>query len=154
MEVQPDQPHPQAADIAAGLDGLFALLRWLSPPGLSLTANSTLATLERSGPGRLTALATGQGVSQPAMTQLVSRLAEDGLVTRSADPADGRVVHVQITDLGRDYLASRRAARAARLSGLLATLSQGDQDALAAALPAIRALASAERDGRPAGARA
>jgi DNA-binding MarR family transcriptional regulator len=148
MEMLPGHAHPPAAEIAAGLDRLFALLRWLSPAGLSLTAGATLATLERSGPRRLTALAAGEGVTQPAMTQLVRRLADDGLVTRCADADDGRVVHVQITDAGRDLLARRRAARAGRLSVLLATLSQADQDALAAALPAIRALAAAERDGQ------
>ena len=34
-----------------------------------------------------------------------------GLVTKCADPADGRVVHVQLTDSGRDYLARRREDR-------------------------------------------
>lgn len=139
--------HPQAAEVAAGLERLVALIRWLSPPGLSLTTAATLATLERAGPCRLTALAASEGVTQPAMTQLVGRLEESGLAARGADPADGRVVHVLITDAGREIVARRRAVRAERLSGLLAGLSQADQDALAAALPAMAALASAERDG-------
>jgi DNA-binding MarR family transcriptional regulator len=143
--------HPEAADVAAGLERLVALIRWLSPPGLSLTTAATLGTLERSGPCRLTALAVNEGVTQPAMTQLVGRLAEAGLAVRSADPADGRVVHVQITEAGREFVARRRAARAERLSALLARLSQADQDALAAALPAINALASAQRDNVPVG---
>jgi len=47
-----------AAGIAAGVERLIGLLRSLSPAdGLSLTAAATLATLERSGPRRLTALA-------------------------------------------------------------------------------------------------
>jgi DNA-binding MarR family transcriptional regulator len=77
------------------------------------------------------------------MTQLVSRLAESGLVERRPDPEDGRVVQVQLTEAGQDFIADRRAARAERLSGLLATLSSADQQALTAALPAINALASA-----------
>jgi DNA-binding MarR family transcriptional regulator len=147
MEMLARPPHPKAAEVAAGLERLVALIRWLSPPGLSLTTAATLATLERSGPCRLTALAASEGVTQPAMTQLVGRLAEAGLAIRCADPADGRVVHVQITDAGRELVARRRATRAERLSALLTGLSQADQDALAAALPAINALASAERDG-------
>jgi DNA-binding MarR family transcriptional regulator len=135
----------RAAEVAAGLERLLALIRWLSPPGLSLTAAATLATLERSGPSRLTALATGEGVTQPAMTQLIARLSDSGLVERCADPADGRVVHVQITGEGRELVASRRAARAERLSGLLAALSPSDQEALEAALPAMDALARAHR---------
>jgi DNA-binding MarR family transcriptional regulator len=62
-------------------------------------------------------------------------------------------VHVQITDAGRELVARRRAVRAERLSALLSTLSQADQDALAAALPAMDALASAQRDGSLVGAR-
>lgn len=135
-----------SSEVAAGLERLLSLIRWLSPPGLSLTAAATLTTLERSGPRRLTNLAADEGVTQPAMTQLVGRLEVSGLVERCADPDDGRVVHVQITDAGRDLVARRRAARAERLSGLLATLGPADQEALAAALPAINALASARRD--------
>lgn len=135
----------QAAEVAAGLERLVVLIRWLSPPGLSLTAGGTLATLERSGPCRLTALAVSEGVTQPAMTQLVGRLADSGLVERSSDPDDGRVVPVQLTAQGRELVSSRREARARRLSGLLATLSPADQQALAAALPAMRALADAHQ---------
>ena len=97
-----------AAEVAAGLERLIGLFRWLSPPsGLSLTAAATLATLERSGPRRLTALAAREGVTQPAMTQLVARLQDAGLVERAPDPADGRVVQVGITAEGQALLAGR-----------------------------------------------
>jgi DNA-binding MarR family transcriptional regulator len=141
--------RPAASEVAAGLERLFALIRWLSPPGLSLTSAATLATLERSGPTRLTALAASEGVTQPAMTQLVARLEEAGLVTRGADPADGRAVQVQLTKAGGELVRRRRAMRADRLSGLLARLSEADQEALAAALPAIAALTSLDRDEAP-----
>ena len=136
-----------AAGVAAGLERLIGLFRWLSPPsGLSLTAAATLATLERSGPRRLTALAAREGVTQPAMTQLVARLQDAGLAERVADPADGRVVQVRITAEGQAMLAGRRAVRAQRIAGLLARLSPDEQAALAAALPAMEALASAQRE--------
>src|SRR6201985_3634770 len=109
-----------AAGIAAGVERLIGLVRSLSPAdGLSLTAAATLATLERSGPRRLTGLAVQEGVTQPAMTQLIARLQDSGLVRREADPADGRVVQVRLTDLGRDLLARRRAVRAERLPPVL-----------------------------------
>jgi len=135
-----------AAGVAAGLERLIGLLRWLSPPsGLSLTATATLATLGRSGPARLTALAAREGVTQPAMTQLIARLEEAGLLTRATDPADGRAVEVRITAEGQALLARRRVYRAERLTGMLAELSPEQQVALAAALPAMDALASAHR---------
>jgi DNA-binding MarR family transcriptional regulator len=144
----PAPARPQAAEIAAGLERLLGLIRRLSPPGLSLTAGATLSTLERSGPCRLTALAAHEGVTQPAMTQLVGRLEDQGLAERCMDPADGRAVNVQITPAGLDLLAQRRAYRAERLSGLLAGLSPAEQTALAAALPAISALTNAPAEIR------
>ena len=136
-----------AVGIAAGVERLIGLLRSLSPAdGLSPTSTATLATLERSGPRRLTALAVQGGVTQPAMTQLIARLEDTGLVRREADPADGRVVQVRLTDQGRDTLARRRAVRAERLAVILDRISPQDRAALAAALPAIDALTSAQRD--------
>ena len=136
-----------AAGISAGVERLIGLVRSLSPAdGLSLTAAATLANLERSGPQRLTALAVREGVTQPAMTQLIGRLQDSGLVRREADPGDGRVVQVRLTDQGRDTLARRRAVRAERLVVILDRISAADRAALTAALPAIDALASAQRD--------
>ena len=140
-----------AAGIAAGVERLIGLVRSLTPPdGISLTAAATLATLERSGPQRLTALAVREGVTQPAMTQLIGRLQDAGLVRREADPADGRVVQVCLTDRGRDLLARRRAVRAERLAVILAQISPEHRASLGAALPAIDALASAQRQAPPA----
>ncbi len=139
-----------AVEVVAGLERLIRLFRWLSSSGeLSLTAVATLTTLERSGPCRLTSLAASEGVTQPGMTQLVSRLKDAGLVERVADPADGRAVQVRITGLGLSTLAARRAARAERLVGMLTELSPADRTALAAALPAIDALARLQTDSRP-----
>jgi DNA-binding MarR family transcriptional regulator len=136
-----------ASGVAGGLERLIGLFRSLSPPdGLSLTAAATLATLERSGPRRLTALAAQEGVTQPAMTQLIARLQDSGLVGRDADPDDGRVVQVRLSEAGREMLARRRAVRAERLAVILARISRQDRAALAAALPAIDALTSAQRD--------
>jgi DNA-binding MarR family transcriptional regulator len=80
------------------------------------------------------------------MTQLIARLQDFGLVGRDADPADGRVVQVRLTEAGREMLARRRAVRAERLAVILARISPEDRAALAAALPAIDALTSAQRD--------
>ena len=63
-----------------------------------MTAAATLASLERLGPQRLTDLAAREGVTQPAMTQLITRLEEAGLARREASPDDGRVVLVAITE--------------------------------------------------------
>jgi DNA-binding MarR family transcriptional regulator len=128
-------------ELAAGLERLVSFVRRLSPSReLSLTTASTLATLSASGPTRLTELAAQEGVTQPAMTQLISRLERQGLAMRRGDAADGRVVQVSITPAGEELLARRRAIRAARLAELLRDLPPGDEASIAAALPALRRL--------------
>jgi DNA-binding MarR family transcriptional regulator len=139
-----------AAALATDLEQIIRLFRSLSPPsGLSMTAAATLASLERLGPQRLTLLAAREGVTQPAMTQLISRLEESGLVRREASPEDGRVVLVVITDEGRATLARRRAVRTERLTGIITQLGPAHRAALASALPALDALASIPRDDDP-----
>jgi DNA-binding MarR family transcriptional regulator len=122
---------------------------------LSRTAAGALDRLHREGPVRLTALATGAGVSQPAMTELVHRLSGQGLATRVSDPADGRVALVGITDAGRTLLADRRQERHDRLADLLATLPAEDEPALAlamhVALPIVQRLINAAQAGTPTG---
>jgi DNA-binding MarR family transcriptional regulator len=147
------RPELPAAEVAAGFERLFELLRRLTPPdGTSLTAASTLRRLERHGAHRLSDLAVAEGVTQPAMTQLVSRLERDGLVGRGGHPADGRVVVVTITAAGRRAVRRRRDARAERLSALLAGLPAADRAAIAAALPALDRLG--DLAGGPAGSAA
>ncbi len=110
---------------------------------LSLTSVATLGSLDRAGAQRVTALAAAQGVSQPSMTQLVQRLAQRGLVTRVADPADGRAALVSVTEAGHAALVARRQRNADLIAELLADLPEHDvqvlTDALAVVLPAMRA---------------
>jgi DNA-binding MarR family transcriptional regulator len=130
-----------AAEISAALEDLVRLVRRLNPAGgLSATAAATLSSLDRRGPARLTELAGQQGVSQPAMTQLITRLQDAGLATREPDPEDGRVVRVHITDAGRAELRHRRAVRTTRLAALLEHLPAAERRALTAVLPAVATL--------------
>ncbi len=52
-------------------------------------------------PVRLTELNRHVLLSQPALSRLVDRLAERGLVERGSDPADGRGVRLSLTGAGR-----------------------------------------------------
>lgn len=118
---------------------------------LSLTAESTLATLERTGPQRLTDLARSEGVTQPSMTSVVSQLEDLGLAERLPDLADGRVVRVAVTEAGRHHLAARRRAAASVFTAVIDKLTEQEAAALRAALPALRRLrklAGESTDGR------
>ncbi len=140
-----------AGTLATDLERIIRLFRSLNPASdLSMTAAATLGSIERLGPQRLTRLAARERVTQPAMTQLITRLEEAGLVRRQPSETDGRVVLVAITDEGRATLARRRAVRGERLAAVLSQLNPDHQAALAAALPALGALASVPRADDPA----
>jgi DNA-binding MarR family transcriptional regulator len=134
-------------ELAQQLDDAVVALRAATLPraGLSLTAAATLARLQRSGPARLTELASAEGVSQPSMTALIARLADQGLVRRAADPHDGRAVVLTLTPAGGEVLAQRRAERTRQITGPLAGLSDDDVRRIADALPALIRLAGALR---------
>jgi len=136
-----DPPPIDSAEFSAVLEHLLSAWRRLTVPGeLSPTAAFTLSRLARDGSSRLTDLANSEHVTQPAMTQLISRLEAQGLAERFRDAGDARVVNVRVTAAGEALVASRRAARAAKLTELLAALPAAQQAALAMALPALRTL--------------
>jgi DNA-binding MarR family transcriptional regulator len=103
----------------------------------SLTALSTLATLERTGPRRLTDLAMTEEIAQPSMTSLVTQLEQLGLAERLRDHVDARVVLVAITRAGRQLLRRRRQVGAEALTELIDKLDEQVAAELNAALPAL-----------------
>ena len=107
------------------------------PRELSLTALSTLSTVERTGPRRLTDLAVGEGVTQPSMSVLVNQLESLGLVERQSDTQDGRVVRVAITPAGREHLSTLRRVGASVFEVLIDKLASSEAATLRAALPAF-----------------
>jgi DNA-binding MarR family transcriptional regulator len=128
----------EALEVGAAL--LVRQLAW----GTSLTGRAVLASLDDDSPVRLTALATANGVSQPAMTQLVSRLEREGLATRLIDPDDGRATLVAISEAGSALRTQLHQSLDARLVELLSTLSPEEEAALGlamrVALPLLRQL--------------
>lgn len=104
---------------------------------LSLTALSTLATLENTGPRRLTDLAMAEEITQPSMTSLVTQLEQLGLAERRRDLVDARVVLVAITRAGLQLVRKRRRAGAEALTELIDKLDEQDAAELNAALPAL-----------------
>jgi DNA-binding MarR family transcriptional regulator len=91
---------------------------------VSMREYDVLYTLSKCpGPQRISDLNRHVLLSQPALSRLVDRLAERGLVERLADPADGRGVRLALTADGRavQRRIGRRHGRSvaqAMLSGL------------------------------------
>jgi DNA-binding MarR family transcriptional regulator len=138
--------------IGEALYGLVTLAVKNGPREISLTAASTLATLDRTGARRLTDLAIIEGVTQPSMSVLVTGLEQAGLAERRPDPADKRVVLVALTAAGSDYIRARRRAGATTFADLIDKLPDDEAAALAAAVPAMNRLRELDNDRRAAAA--
>src|ERR1700722_7123908 len=131
---------PDSLAVGRTLFGLFAAAVRRSPREMSLTALSTLSTLERSGPRRITDLASVEGVTQPSMTALVSALERSEYVERLTDASDKRVVLVAITASGSRYIRARRRGGAETFALLIDKLPAEERKALAAASAALKHL--------------
>jgi DNA-binding MarR family transcriptional regulator len=118
------------------------------PRDMSLTSLSTLATLELTGPRRITDLAASEGVTQPSMTALVTALERSGLVKRLSDPADRRVALVTLTPGGVSYIRKRRQAGVEDFVQLISDLPVDESDALARAVTALTHLQRLDEDRR------
>lgn len=114
-----------------------------TPGAISSATASALGRLEQDGPLKVTRLAQVQGVSQPAMTQLVDRVVKAGLARRTIPDDDRRSVFVEITPSGIDAVAARRRERSGHLHDLMQTLTVEERAAIITALPALERLTEA-----------
>ncbi len=134
--------------IGSALYGLATRAARRLPRDMSLTSAATLATLERTGPRRITDLAAIEGVTQPAMTALIRAVERSGLVERRGDPADKRVTLVCLTEAGAAYVRARQRAGVRAYAGLIDELTDDEVEALVAAVPALLHLAALDSEDR------
>lgn len=143
-----DASRRASTAVGSALYGLATRAVRRSPRELTLTSSATLATLDRTGPRRITDLAVIEGVTQPAMTALVRVMEESGLVERRGDASDKRVTLVSLTDAGASYVRARRRAGVDAFVRLIDQLTDDEVEALVAALPALQHLAALDSQDR------
>ena len=102
----PGQGAPANAAWEALLSAHAALMKQFAAEDIwadvSMREYDVLYTLSKCPePLRLSELNRHVLLSQPALSRLVDRLAERGLVERHADPADGRGLRLSLTSAGR-----------------------------------------------------
>lgn len=88
-------------------------------------------------------------VSNGNVTQLRTRLEEDGLIESEQDKDDRRVQRVQLTREGEALFKQMAKAHAARVDDLLADLTQADKQALMRLLDAARSSMRAKLPREP-----
>lgn len=101
-----------------------------------------MMTIHKYGPLTLGEVAEWERVAQPTISRVVTRLESDGLVERTSDPNDGRVVRVGTTPAGAELFAEARARKVAWIDERLDLLGAQDRELIMAALPAMERLAA------------
>jgi DNA-binding MarR family transcriptional regulator len=94
---------------------------------------AALATIERTGPLTPSELARIEGIRRPTATRILTRLSDEGYVTRTADPTDGRSSIVDVSADGRAALTRLRKRKTAYLAKQLRKLPDEDVETLARA---------------------
>ena len=104
--------------------------RLRAEPGPSVGRMAVLGRLDRDGPSSISDLATAEKMRPQSMAQTVHDLEAAGLISRRADPNDGRRAFVELTAGGVELLQTTRAQRETWLTEALERRLDADERAL------------------------
>lgn len=116
-------------------------------PDMEPAAYGLLTVIRREGPIRLTELATCIGVGKPSVSRQIAFLESIGLVSKEADPLDGRAQTIRLTPKGEEKMHQVQDARREVFRERLGEWPVEDLQALAAYMAKLNA--TYERDGFP-----
>ena len=105
------------------VQGRRAMARQWCQQDLSMSYVHALALLQAKGSLPMSRLAEHMNVSLPNATGIVGRMEERGLVERTHDQRDRRVVMVRLTDAGAAAMEEADDARRRRLSRIVGELT-------------------------------
>ncbi|MET3291046.1 UNVERIFIED_CONTAM: DNA-binding MarR family transcriptional regulator [Brevibacillus sp. OAP136] len=98
-------------------------------PGEIMVLYFISMTVKDESPGLMVSEISGKlNVSSPTVTQHINSLEAQELVERHADPADRRVVRIQLSDKGKKYIQRINEARLKMFVGLVNHL--GEEESL------------------------
>ncbi len=110
--------------------------------GITKTQWSILVTVAKRGPVGASELAEREGVNPTMLSRTLTKLEEAGLLRRTSDPDDRRVIRVEATPAGRRLQQEVSAERTKLLADRLRRIEEPELGRLLAALPALEALAA------------
>jgi DNA-binding MarR family transcriptional regulator len=109
-------------------------LRYSRETGLSMSQFGVLFHLSRKQSSGVTNLGDHLGVTSAAVSQMLDRLVQQGLILRTEDPNDRRVKKIVLTEKGSQVLQDGLHARQDWLVDLADTLSDIEKEKITAAL--------------------
>lgn len=105
---------------------------------VSLPQLHILMSLREGGPMTVSQLAHLLGVSAPSASSLVDRMEEHALVVRERDLTDRRVVHVRISERGRNLLDEMMGMQRNRLQRVLGAMTEEELQNLIRGIHAVK----------------
>ncbi len=105
--------------------------------GVTMPELTALVRIDRFGPQTGADLAKAEQISPQSMGATVTSLEAKGLLTRAADPGDGRRVVWSLTTAGQEIVLRKRGVRTQQVASAIAALDPAEVEALRAALPVI-----------------
>jgi DNA-binding MarR family transcriptional regulator len=145
----PDTTAPalpaQLADVLARMGRGLRYRTRAAREALDIThSESDLLRLLARKPGiRVHDAATELGIASNSVSTLVKQLSRSGLLTRCADPLDGRVAQLRLTSEAEAWVKQVGNAREEALARALDSLDPEDQERLQRAIPAMLHLSKA-----------
>jgi DNA-binding MarR family transcriptional regulator len=115
---------------------------------LTPTRVAVLLNTVRNGPVRLSEVAEQEGLNPTLLSRTVANLAQDGLVTRTADESDRRSAWLDATAAGRELAERIRAQRTRAVEVAMSELADEERALIEAALPAFEELSKHLRQGQ------
>jgi len=136
---RPPLPEGDVANllVTAAYRALVAGAEQWAAAKLTMPQLKVLLLLARSGSAPVSWLAARMSVSPPNITGILDRLEERGLVRRTNDPRDRRVVRIVLTDEGQQLLRELTTSGASQFQEVLATLPEETVQSLSTSLAAL-----------------
>jgi DNA-binding MarR family transcriptional regulator len=132
-------PATIASDLRVVLGQLIRRLR--AEHRFPISQGAVLGRLDREGSQSTSDLAAAERVRPQSMAQTLGDLEAERLITRSADPNDGRRTLIDLSPAGRRQLEADRLHREGWLARAIADeLSDADQEMLARAVVLLQRL--------------
>lgn len=116
-------------------------------PDMEPAAYGLLSVIRRQGPIRLTELASCIGVGKPSVSRQIAFLENLGLVSKEADPLDGRAQSIRLTPEGEEKMHQVQDARREVFRERLGEWPVEELQTLATYIAKLNA--TYERDGFP-----
>ncbi len=108
-------------------------IRYMKENGLSISQVGAMFEITR-GSNNVSDVGDALGISIAAASQMLERLVQLGLVTRTEDPQDRRVKNLVVTEKGRRVMRESNEARQGWLVELVSSLSPAEKQQVAAAV--------------------